>query len=213
MKTADVLGWLWRWVQRAGTITPGSRAAARFARFGKGSSITFPPAVLLAPERIALGEDTMIGPDATLSAGMLTPLEGATDVVITVGDRCMLGRGITIIAHERVEIGDDTIAGHSVYITDQNHGYEDLTTPIGRQMWRNAPVRIGPGCWLAHGSTILPGTTIGRHVVVAAGAVVTGHVPDYSVVAGVPARIIRRYFPEHGWVRTDAAGEPLIAQP
>lgn len=213
MRTADVLGWLWERAQRAGTITPGSRRAARFARFGKGSSITFPPAVLLAPERISLGEDTMIGPDATLSAGMLTPLDGATNVVITVGDRCTMGRGLTIIAHDRVEIGDDTFTGHSVYITDQNHGYEDVTTPIGRQMWRNAPVSIGRGCWLGHASTILPGTTLGRHVVVAAGAVVTGDVPDYSVVAGVPARVIRRYFPERGWMRTDGTGEPLTGQP
>lgn len=213
MNTADVLGRLWQWVQRAGTITPGSRSAKRFAQFGKGSSITFPPAVLHCPERIALGKDTSLGANATLSVGMLAPLDTRTDTVITVGDRCSLGRGISIIAHERVEIGDDTFAGHSVYITDQNHGYEDLSTPIGRQLWRNAPVRIGDSCWLGHSSTILPGTTIGRHVVVAAGAVVTGHVPDYCVVAGVPARIIRRYVPDRGWVRTNAAGEPLDGQP
>lgn len=213
MKSADILVWLWQRAQRAGTVTPGSRQAARFARFGKGSSLTFPPAVLHCVQRVAIGQDTMLGPEATLSVGMLAPVSSATDVVITVGDRCTLGRGITIVAHERVEIGDDTFAGHSVYITDQNHGYEDVTTPIGRQMWRNAPVRIGAGCWLGHGSTILPGTTIGDHVVVAAGAVVTGGVPDYCVVAGVPARVIRRYLPEQGWVRTDGAGEPLIGQP
>ena len=212
MKTADLLVWLWQRAQSAGTIRAGSRQAARFARFGKGTSITFPPAVLHCPERVALGDDTLLGPDATLSVGMLAPLDDATNVVITVGDRCSLGKGITIIGHERIEIGDDTFAGHSVYITDQNHGYEDLVIPIGRQLWRNAPVRIGSGCWLGHASTILPGTTIGDHVVVAAGAVVTGDVPDYCVVAGVPARIIRRYLPEHGWVRTDGAGEPLIGQ-
>src|SRR3712207_7567344 len=52
-----------------------------------------------------------------------------------------------------------------VFITDQNHGYENLDVPIGRQLWKNAPVRIGPSCWLGNGSIVLPGTTIGRHVV------------------------------------------------
>lgn len=205
---AALVGWCWRGIQQAGTITAGGRQAGRFARFGTGTTVAFPPAVLHGTDRIELGSDTRIGPQATLSVGMLVPLDGGADPVITVGDRCLLGRGISIIAHERVEIGNDTFAGHSVYITDQNHGYEDLALPIGQQLWRNAPVRIGADCWLGHGSTILPGTNIGRHVVVAAGAVVTGEIPDYCVVAGVPARIVRRYVPERGWVRTDPDGTP-----
>ena len=205
---AGAVGWLWRVAQRAGTIRAGGRQARQFARFGAGTTIGFPPAVLHGTNRIELGSDTRVGPQATLSVGMLVPLDGRTDPVITVGDRCLLGRGVSIVAHERVEIGNDTFFGHSVYITDQNHGYEDLAAPIGKQLWRNAPVRIGPDCWLGHGSTILPGTTIGRHVVVAAGAVVTGEIPDYCVVAGVPARIVRRHVPEQGWVRTDPDGTP-----
>ena len=90
-----------------------------------------------------------------------------------------------------------------MYITDQNHGYENIDEPIGRQLWKNAPVRIGAGCWLGHGSIILPGTTIGRHVVVAAGSVVRGEIPEYCVVAGAPARIVRRYEPDRGWVSVD----------
>ena len=208
---ADLLGWLWRSIRQAGTIRAGGRQADRFARFGAGTTVAFPPALLHGTHRVELGSDTTIGPQATLSVGMPVPLDDRRDPVITVGDRCLLGRGITIIAHERVEIGDDTFAGHAVYITDQNHGYEDPALPIGQQLWRNAPVRIGADCWLGHGATILPGTTIGRHVVVAAGAVVTGSIPDYCVVAGVPARIVRRYLPDSGWVRTDPDGTPRSA--
>ena len=94
--------------------------------------------------------------------------------IITIGDRCTLGKGIGIVGHERVEIGDDIWTGHYVYVTDQNHGYEDLDLPIGVQMWKNEPVSIGDGSWLGHGAIVLPGSRIGRHVVVAAGAVVAG---------------------------------------
>ncbi len=118
-----------------------------------------------------------------------------------IGDRCTLGKGIGIVGHERIEIGDDIWTGHFVYITDQNHGYEDIDLPIGVQMWKNEPVSIGDGSWLGHGAIVLPGSRIGRHVVIAAGAVVAGlHVPDNCVVAGVPARIVRKHVAGEGWV-------------
>ena len=100
----------------------------------------------------------------------------------------------------RSEIGDDIWTGHYVYITDQNHGYEDLGLPIGTQMWRNDPVSIGSGSWLGHGSIVLPGARIGRHVVVAAGAIVTGEIPDNAVVVGSPARVVR-YHDGTAWQR------------
>ncbi len=73
-----------------------------------------------------------------------------------------------------------------MYITDQNHTYVDPVEPIGRQWPTEAAVRIGSGSWLGANAVILPGTQIGEHVVVAAGAVVRGEVPDRCVVAGVP---------------------------
>lgn len=207
--TGDVIGSLWRWVQRAGTIRDSSRQAARFAAFGTKSRIGFPPTVLHGCDRIEIGSETLIGPQASLSAGMLVPLQGGGDPILTIGDRCMFGKGLSIVAHERIEIGEDTVAGHYVYITDQNHGYRDIDLPIGRQMWKNAPVRIGDSCWLGHGAIVVPGVTIGRHVVVAAGSVVTRDVPDLCVVAGAPARIVRRYVEERGWVATTPDGVPL----
>ena len=81
----------------------------------------------------------------------------------------MIGRGSHIVAHESVTIGDDVWTGPYVYITDQNHGYEDPDAPIGRQFPVNRPVSIGAGSWLGAGAIILPGASIGRNVVVAAG--------------------------------------------
>ena len=199
-RLADTAWWLWQRTERLATIRSDSRQAARFAKYGTQTTIGFPPAVLHGVERIELGSRITIGPQATLSAGMLIPLDDGRDPLLTIADGCVFGKGLSIVAHERIEIGADTVAGHYVYITDQNHGYTDISLPIGKQLWKNAPVTIGADCWLGHGAIILPGARIGRHVVVAAGSVVRGDVPDFCVVAGAPARIVRRYVEGEGWV-------------
>jgi acetyltransferase-like isoleucine patch superfamily enzyme len=189
----DVIHAAWNGTIRLGAIGPHHRRARKFARFGDGSMIAFPPTVIFGEERIEIGAGTTIGPLASISAGMPSQMGMRGDPVITIGDRCSLGKGIGIVGHERIEIGDDIWTGHYVYVTDQNHGYEDVDLPIGTQLWKNEPVSIGSGSWLGHGAVVLPGSTVGRHVVIAAGAVVAGiAVPDFSVVAGVPARVVRR---------------------
>jgi len=189
----DVIHAAWNSTIRLGAIGPRHRRAGKFARFGDGSMIAFPQTVVFGEERIEIGAGTIIGPLASISAGMPSQMGMRGDPVITIGDRCSLGKGIGIIGHERIEIGDDIWTGHYVYVTDQNHGYEDVALPIGTQLWKNEPVSIGSGSWLGHGAVVLPGSTVGRHVVIAAGAVVAGiDVPDFSVVAGVPARVVRR---------------------
>jgi acetyltransferase-like isoleucine patch superfamily enzyme len=189
----DVIHAAWNGTIRLGAIGPHHRRARKFARFGDGSMIAFPPTVVFGEERIEIGAGTTIGPLASISAGMPSQMGMRGDPVITIGDRCSLGKGIGIVGHERIEIGDDIWTGHYVYVTDQNHGYEDVDLPIGTQLWKNEPVSIGSGSWLGHGAVVLPGSTVGRHVVIAAGAVVAGiAVPDFSVVAGVPARVVRR---------------------
>jgi acetyltransferase-like isoleucine patch superfamily enzyme len=123
----------------------------------------------------------------------------ATEPVLTIGDRTTIGRGSMLNARVGVHLDHDVTIAPNVYITDHNHTYGDVDTPIGRQPLGEAPVRIGPGCWLATGVVVLPGTTLGRQVTVAAGAVVGGDVPDHAVVAGVPARVVRRWTADAGW--------------
>lgn len=202
----DAIHSAWQGVTRLGAIGPRHRRARAFHTFGDGSMIAFPQSVIFGEGRIALGRGSTIGPFASVSAGMPSQAHEQGDPIITIGDRCTLGKGIGIVGHERIEIGDDIWTGHYVYITDQNHGYEDIDVPIGVQMWKNEPVVIGSGSWLGHGAIVLPGSRLGRHVVVAAGAVVAGlEVPDNCVVAGVPARIVRRHVAGSGWVSSSEA--------
>lgn len=140
---------------------------------------------------IHIGRDTMFGPHLSLSAGMAEGQECLTDRVVSIGDRCLIGRGSGIVGHLEIVIGDDVWTGHHVYITDQNHGYADPSIPISRQHQPERPVSIGDGSWLGHGTVVLPGARIGRNVVIGANSVVTGEIPDFSVAVGAPARVVR----------------------
>ena len=143
----------------------------------------------------------MRGPQITLSAGMVPGQACLSDPVVRIGDRCLIGKGSGIVGHFSIEIGDDVWTGHHVYITDQNHGYQDVTRPISQQTQPERPVSIGDGSWIGHGSVVLPGARIGRHVTIGANSVVTGEIPDFSVAVGNPAKVIRRYVEGEGWVR------------
>jgi acetyltransferase-like isoleucine patch superfamily enzyme len=196
--------WAWREFQAAGTVTAGTSAGRAFREFGRGTVMAFPPGAVYGENWITIGEDTVIGAFVTVSAGLVPGQDLGPDPVLRIGDRCVIGRGSHIVAHADIKIADDVWTGPYVYITDQNHGYEDPDTPIGRQWPVNNPVAIGAGTWLGAGAIVLPGSRIGRNVVVAAGSVVRGEVPDHCVIAGVPAKVVRMRT-EIGWARPDDA--------
>ncbi|HET6938364.1 MAG TPA: DapH/DapD/GlmU-related protein [Nocardioides sp.] len=200
------------WVDRAGEVVPGTALADRFGSFGVGSCIDFPPATLQNVESIHLGRGVLVGRHATLAAGYGVGDPNLSDRALVIGDGCVVGARTTITAHTYVELGDSVFTGQSVFITDASHGYQDPETPIGKQFGLHQPVTIGSGTWIGHGAVILPGARIGRNVVVAAGAVVRGEVEDHAVVAGTPARVVRRLQPGVGWVGTSGDVRPLFGQ-
>jgi acetyltransferase-like isoleucine patch superfamily enzyme len=198
----------WRVLQQAGTITAESPAGRRFAAFGARSLMAFPTGAVFGERWIEIGDETMIGAQVTLCAGMMPGQDLGDSPVLRIGRGCVIGRGSHIVAHHSIVIGDDVFTGPYVYVTDQNHSYADPDTPIGRQWPVNTAVSIGAGTWLGAGCVVLPGARIGRNVVVAAGSVVRGTVPDRCVVAGVPARVVREYVTGVGWSRPAAAAGP-----
>lgn len=202
------LGLLWRRVSVAlnswAAIGPDDPAGRRFGAFGPGSIIMWPPVTIFNERYIRIGAGTMIGPHVALSAGMVAGQECLSETVVSIGDRCLIGRGSGVVGHLSVTIGNDVWTGHHVYITDQNHGYEDPSVPISQQSQPERAVSIGDGSWLGHGTVVLPGVTIGRHVAVGANSVVTRDIPDFSVAVGNPARVIKRL--ENGrWVAVSQA--------
>ncbi|SFQ25813.1 Hexapeptide repeat of succinyl-transferase [Actinomadura madurae] len=189
----------WEWLQRHGEITPHTPGRRRFAYLGEGACIGFPVGAIYGEPWISIGDHTLVGTHVTISAGFVPGLDLGPDVIVRIGASCSLGRGTHIVGHQSIDIGDDVFTGPNVYITDQNHTYGDLHTPIGRQWPENNPVVIGDGCWIGTGAIILPGTRLGRNVAVAGGAVVRGEFPDHSVIGGVPAKILRSHDKELGW--------------
>lgn len=188
---ADALLGAHEWLSKRAAIMPTSRRANRFAHFGSGSVLCFPPSALYGEHAIRIGSDTLIGPYVSLSAGMMPGQPLISDSIVTIGDRCLIGRQSSIVGHFEITIGNDVYFGPNVYVTDQNHSVDDLDTPIGRQSSGEEPVSIGDGSWLGANVVVLPGVTIGRHVAVGAGAIVTTDLPDRSVAVGNPARVIR----------------------
>ncbi len=190
----------WEKAGQLGAIGPDDRRGRRFGAMGKRACLLFPQGSLYNEHHIEIGEGTIVGPYTSITAGMVPGQEMPTHPVVRIGSRCIIGRGSHIVGHWSIEIGDDIQTGPYVYITDQNHSYEEPVEPIGRQWPTEAAVRVGSGSWLGANVVILPGAQIGEHVVVAAGAVVRGVIPDRCVVAGVPAKIIRRWVEGEGWI-------------
>lgn len=108
---------------------------------------------------------------------------------VIIGDHTRIGLHNTIIGP--VTIGSHVNLAQGIVVTALNHNFEDTTRRIDEQGISTQPVVIGDDVWIGANAVILPGVTIGKHVVVAAGAVVTKDVSDNCVVAGIPAHIIK----------------------
>lgn len=103
------------------------------------------------------------------------------------------GIGIHAIVNGTVVIGDHVIMGRECIIMTRNHAFARTDIPIREQGFQEEkPVFIGNDVWIGHRVTILPGSRIGDGVIVGAGAVVSGEIPAYTIVGGVPARVIRK---------------------
>lgn len=108
---------------------------------------------------------------------------------ITIGDFSELGKGCVINAN--TFIGDNVLMGPDIKIYTRNHRFDDLHTPIREQGEVQSEVHIGDDVWIGANALVMPGVRIGSHAIVAAGAVVTRDVPQWAIVGGNPARVIR----------------------
>ena len=108
-----------------------------------------------------------------------------------MGDNCVVNQFSILYGYGRLTIGDDVvIAAHTVFIP-ANHAFADLNVPIRLQDETRLGIRVGNDVWIGANTTVLDGVRIGNGCVVGAGSVVTRDVPDYSVVVGNPAKVIK----------------------
>ncbi len=108
---------------------------------------------------------------------------------VFIGDRTTIGYHTFIFASENIKIGNDCLIAPFVYIVDSDHGI-NREIPINQQPNQTDPIIIEDDVWIASGAKILKGVTIHQGAVIAAGAIVNQDVPAYSIVGGMPAKVI-----------------------
>ncbi len=111
---------------------------------------------------------------------------------IEIGPRSFFGHHTTLAAQESIIIGADCQFAEMVSIRDHDHRSDRLDLPVKDQGMISKPVIIGDDVWIGSKATVLKGVTIGSHSIIGAGSVVTHAIPEYSIVAGIPAKIIRK---------------------
>jgi acetyltransferase-like isoleucine patch superfamily enzyme len=150
-----------------------------------GDNVIFEPGVLVFhPEHIALGSNVYVG--------HYSILKGYYKGEMVIGDDVWIGQQVFFHSAGGLFIGDRVGVGPGVKIITSFHREEGLGKPILSSAIDFAPVNVGADCDIGVGSVILPGVTIGSGVQIGAGSVVTTNIPDNSVAAGVPAKVIRQ---------------------
>lgn len=180
-----------------GIIFLGKRCKLNYCnKIRVGRSLTIGDGVeinALSKEGITIGDNVSI-----LSHTIIE----CTGVIRAIGEGLVIGNYVGIAQNcfiqvrGRVTIGDRVIFGPNVSIFSETHIFDDPELPVSIQGETRKGVTIEDGAWIGTRSTILDGVTIGKNSIVAAGAIVTHDVPAYSIVGGVPAKVIKHRAPE-----------------
>ena len=185
---------LHEWVSLAASIPTLLKSKfyypAIFGKFG-ARSLLARPTLLVLPRHIHIGEDVVIRPGVRLE--MVRDATGRSPM-LRIGNNTGIEQNVHIVCHHRVVIGNDVSITANCAIVDITHPFDDIpsSVKVGSLVKNDdAFVEIGDGTFLGFGSVVLPNVRIGRGCVIGALSVVTHDIPDYSVAAGAPARILR----------------------
>ena len=118
------------------------------------------------------------------------PINGAAMEKLVIGKRCFINGNLLAMSRGGITIGDDVQIAGNVQLLSNNHD------PYDRQILTCRPIVIKDGAWIGAGASIMSGVTVGKHAIVGAASVVTHDVPDYGVVVGSPAKVIKMLDPE-----------------
>jgi acetyltransferase-like isoleucine patch superfamily enzyme len=137
---------------------------------------------LLPSQPFCIGHDSVVEDFTILNNGM-GPLQ--------IGNHVFVGASNVLIGP--VTIHDHVIIAQHVVMSGLNHGFSNVATPFRYQTCTTAPIVIGEGYWIGANAVITAGVQVGRFCIVAAGSVVTKNVPDYSMVGGNPAKLLKQF--------------------
>jgi acetyltransferase-like isoleucine patch superfamily enzyme len=158
-----------------------------FGSFGAWTVIE-PPVLIANPEFIHIGRQVMIRRGVRLEAINAHSRKPR----IVIGDRCNIEQNVHIVGHSLIQIGSDVAITANCAIVDVTHPHDTGSERIAAAIRdEDSYVRIGDGCFIGIGSTILPNVELGPHCFVGANSVVNRSFPGGSVIAGSPAVITR----------------------
>ncbi len=165
-----------------------ARAALYKPFFAHIGSLTYigRPCFIEGRKRISIGARTRIFPGIRMEAIGTGSIE--------IGNNCAIEQNVHIISlGSALRIGDDVTISANAFLTNLDHRYEDITKSVMDQGYIQRETEIGEGCFIGYGAAIQAGTKLGKHCVVGTNAVVRGTFPDYCVLVGAPARVVKRY--------------------
>lgn len=177
----------------------------KFAHFGKNSIIK--PILNSSNEKyISIGDNVNIGSFCRITVS--TEFGGVicnsnNDIRLKIGNNVDIGNNSFISVNNDIEIGNNIIMSSYIFISDHDHGFLDINKTLHQQpLSEGGYVKIGDNVFLGVKSSVLKNVTIGERCVVAANAVVVEDIPPFSIVAGNPAKIIKKYdFMKKTWVK------------
>ena len=136
-----------------------------------------------------------IGNNVRIYPGMRAELT-CKDAVIDFCDNISVGQNLHIVCYKgNLQIGKNTTISGNVFISNVDHCYSDIGIHILEQELVYKETLIGENCFIGYGAVILPGTKLGKQCIIGSNSVVKGEYPDYCVIAGAPAKIIKKYNP------------------
>lgn len=177
----------------------------RLRSLGRGTLIGKP--LFWTPEYLEVGDNVLIWPGCRLEGINHASLSEEAPPRIVLGNNVSFQQYCHITSAQQVEIGARTSVLFGVMITDTDHCYDQVGISPAMQPLITKPTIIDEDCFIGAGAIIQAGTRLGRHCIVGANAVVRGSFPDYCVIVGAPARIVKRYDLERcQWRLTDSLG-------
>lgn len=191
------------WNERVAFVcnTLWCRFYARIIRYrlsgAKGLCIYASPVLIRGAKNISVGDNVEIGRHARIDAITCYPKSGQQfNPDFRIGNNVVINADCHLGCINKLEIGEYTAIGARTIITDHTHGTAELDElnlpPRHRKLYSKGPVVIGKYVLIGEGCAIMPGVTIGDHVVIGANSVVTKDIPSYSIVAGNPARVLKQ---------------------